>query len=98
MAKKSRKKAAAKATKKTKALTKKKAAKKSAKKTIAVTKKRRKTAAPKKPIAKKAAARKPLPESLLHKIEGEFTALVDTLTDAEHLHQKLDPGVSREPE
>ena len=50
------------------------------------------------PVAEKPAARKPPPESLLHKIEGEFTAILDTLTDAERLHEKLDPGVSREPE
>jgi hypothetical protein len=49
-------------------------------------------------MAKKEAARKPPPESLLHKIKSEFTAILDTLTDAEHLHENLDPGVSREPE
>jgi hypothetical protein len=95
MAKKVRKKAASKATKKSRALPKKKGA---------VTKKKRKAAAKKKskPIAKKKLTRKkirkPPPESLRDEVAGAFTAVVDTLTDAERLHHKLDPGVSREPE
>ena len=104
MAKKTRKKAAAKARKK---------AKTSPKKKVAVKKKAGKAAAPKKskPVAKKKPANKtirtppsppPAPESFLrkieHKIEREFAAVADTLTDAEELHHKLDPGISNEPE
>jgi len=106
MAKKTRKRVASKAAKKSKALT----GKKGAKKKAAVTKKRRKIAARKKSkpvakkklIAKKTPGRKKIrkapPESFLHKVDDVFTAVVDTLTDAERLHHKLDPGVSREPE
>ena len=106
MAKKTRKKAAAKATKKSKASTRKKGAKTKA----AVPKKRRKVAAQKKskPIAKKTLIakktparkkiRKPPPESFSEKVAEAFTAVVDTLTDAERLHHELDPDVSREPE
>jgi hypothetical protein len=54
----------------------------------AVTKKKRKVAAKSKPIAK----------SLADKVAGTFTAVVDTLTDAERLHHKMEPEVSREPE
>jgi hypothetical protein len=112
MAKKTRTKAAAKAAK-PKASSKKKAAKKKpvAKKAaakIAVTTKSLKAAAPKKskPVAEPAAKTKPAGEqphqSLLERVEkkvaGAFTAVADILTDAEQLHQKLDPGVSREPE
>jgi len=101
MAKKTRKRTAAKVTKKSKALTKKKSA---------ISKKRRKVAAQKKskPIAKKKliAKKKPAekkistqpPESFPHKVADAFTAIVDILTDAEQLHHKLDPGVSNEPE
>ena len=64
------------------------------------TKKRRKVAAKKKPAPKK--VRKPPPESLVHKVEHEVedvvTEIADIFTDAERLHQKLDPGISREPE
>lgn len=106
MAKKTRKKSAAKATKTSKALTRKKGARKK----TAVAKKSRKVAArkkskpiaKKKPVAKKTPARKkirkPPPESFVEKVEDAFTAVVDILTDAERLHHKLDPGVSREPE
>jgi len=38
------------------------------------------------------------PESFSQKVAGAFHAIVDTLSDAEQLHRKLDPGVSREPE
>jgi hypothetical protein len=88
--------------------------KKAAKKKTAVTKKRRKVAAQKKskpmaksqPIAEKQPAGneipKPPPESFTHKVEHKvedlFSAIGDTLTDAERLHHKLDPDVSREPE
>jgi hypothetical protein len=95
MAKKSRKKAAAKAAKKSKGSKKKKAA---------ATKKGRKVSARKKskPAAKKKPARKiirkPPPESFPHKVEDVIKEIADIFTDAERLHQKLDPGVSREPE
>ena len=36
--------------------------------------------------------------SLADKVAGTFTAVVDTLTDAERLHHKMEPEVSREPE
>jgi len=97
MAKKTRKRVASKAARKSKAATKK--AKKAA-----PTKKRRKAAAQKKSkpaVSKKPAAKKvrtPRPESLPERVADVFTAIVDTLTDAERLHHKLDPGVSREPE
>jgi hypothetical protein len=101
MAKKTRKKAAAKAAKKSKAIAK----KKNAKKTKAVAKKSRKAAAPKKSksvVKKKSVARKktikPPPESFPHKIARALNEVFDTLTDAEHLDHQLDPGVSREPE
>ncbi len=100
MAKKTRKRTAAKVTKKPKILTKKKTArKKAAKKKSAISKKRRKVAAQKKskPIAKKKISMQP-PESFPHKVADAFTAIVDILTDAERLHHKLDPGVSNEPE
>jgi hypothetical protein len=44
----------------------------------------------------------PAQRSLLNKVEnkvaGAFKAVADTLTDAEQLHEKLDPGISPEPE
>jgi phenylalanyl-tRNA synthetase alpha subunit len=96
MAKKTRKKAAAKAAKKSKGLKKKK---------TAAAKKHRKVLARKKskPIAKKKPAHKklpkpPPPESFPHKVEDVIKEIADIFTDAERLHQKLDPGVSREPE
>ena len=64
-----------------------------------------------KPAAKPATKKSPeatVPEktpahpSLLKKVEnkvaGAFKAVTDTLTDAEQLHEKLDPGISRESE
>jgi len=50
--------------------------------------------------AKPPAKKKPVApaESLPQKIAGAFTAVVDILTDAERLHHRLDPGISREPE
>jgi hypothetical protein len=90
MAKKARKKPASKAAKKSKGF----------KKKGAMSKKKRKAAAKKKskPVAKKRLGSKPPPKSFPGKVAGAFTALADTLTDAERLHHKLDPGVSREPE
>jgi len=101
MAKKTRKKATAKAAKTSKAASKKKGA----------TTKGRKSAAPRKskslarPAAKPVAAPKPTEPakpSFLKRVEKKaaslFTGIADTLADAEQLHEKLDPGVSREPE
>ena len=105
MAKKTRNKAAAKVAKTAKALTRKKGAKKkTAKKKTAVAKKPRKAAVSKK--SKPVAAKKPVPENIVtppsksfpEKVAGAFSTVVDILTDAERLHHKLDPGVSREPE
>jgi hypothetical protein len=91
MAKKTRKRTASKARKKAKTSSK--------KGTMAKT--RRKVVAPKKFKSGKARARKPIPkapESFSQKVAGAFHAIVDTLSEAEQLHRKLDPGVSREPE
>lgn len=95
MALKTSKRTASKAAKKSKAAAKKKGA---------VTKKIRKVAAQKKsqPAATKKRAgqeaRNAPPKSFPNKVAGVFTAIADTVTDAERLHHQLDPGVSREPE
>ena len=62
-----------------------------------------KAVAPKKSksVVRKARARKPIPkasESLSQRVAVAFHTVLDTLSDAEQLHRKLDPGVSREPE
>ena len=93
MARKTRKRTASKATKKAKTSSK--------KGTMAKT--RRIAAAPKKSksVVRKVRARKPIPkatESLSQRVAAAFRTIVDTLSDAEQLHSKLDPGVSREPE
>jgi hypothetical protein len=91
MAKKTRKRTASKATKKAKTSSEK----------GAMAKTRRKVVVPKKFKSRKARVRKPIPpapESFSQKVAGAFHAIVDTLSDAEQLHHKLDPGVSREPE
>ena len=93
MAKKTRKRTASKAIRKAKTSSK--------KGTMAKT--RRKAVAPKKfkSVVRKARARKPIskaPKSFSQKVAGAFHAIVDTLSEAEQLHRKLDPGVSREPE
>jgi hypothetical protein len=63
---------------------------------------RRKAGAPKKSkSAKETRVGKPIPkapESFSQKVATAFHTIVDTLSDAEQLHRKLDPGVSREPE
>ena len=56
----------------------------------------RKAAKKKTPARKRKPAAKP--KSIVGRIVGAATALVSTLTDAERLHQKLEPHVSREPE
>ena len=91
MAKKTRKKSAAKSKK----------GKKSRKKASVGARKRRKSAV-KKTARKKAAPRKKRPHAkpkgFVAKIVGAATAVVDTLTDAERLHHKLEPHVPRDPE
>jgi hypothetical protein len=80
----------------------KKSAAKAKKKPTAVSKKKRKTVAKKKSkaAARKKAARKtkPKPKGVIATLVADFKAAVDTLTDAERLHRKLEPHVSREPE
>jgi hypothetical protein len=84
MARKARKKSAAKAKKKSTAAVRKK------RKTV--TKKKAKTAARKKP------ARKAKPKGVIATIVADVKAVVDTLTDAERLHRKLEPRGSPESE
>jgi hypothetical protein len=88
MARKARKKSASKAKEKAK------------KKSAAVATKKRKTAAKKKSkaAAKKKAARKAKPKGVVATIVADFEAVVDTLTDAERLHRKLEPPGSPESE
>jgi hypothetical protein len=99
MAKKARKATAAKAGKAKTSAGKKRTAAKARRK--AATHKRTKSVAKKKSVAKgkragsRFAKRR---ESLLQKVEGAVEAVLDTLTDAEQLHRKLEPEVSREPE
>jgi len=71
------------------------------KKSVAKTTLQPKTAVKKPPETKTVALKpvaNPSPESFPHKIARAFNAVVDTLSDAEHLDHELDPGVSREPE
>jgi len=74
-----------------------------------VAKTRSATAAPKKssatPNEKRAAPRQPVSqpstparESLSRKIGGAFKAIIDTLSDAEQLHRRLDPDPTRDPD
>jgi hypothetical protein len=85
----------------------KKARKKSANKTKkkpAIARKKRKAAAKKtsKAAARKKAAKptkaKPQRKGVIAGIVGAAKAVVDALTDAERLHHKMEPHVSREPE
>ncbi len=85
----------------------KKARKRSASKTkkkSAIAKKKRKPAAKKtsKAAARKKAAKpakaKPQRKGVVAGIVGAAKAVIDTLTDAERLHHKMEPHVSREPE
>ena len=88
MARKARKKSAAKAKKKPAAVTKKK------RKTVA--KNKSKAAARKKPARKAKSMAKP--KGVVATIVADFEAVVDTLTDAERLHRKLEPRGSPESE
>jgi hypothetical protein len=92
MARKARKKSAAKAKKKPAAVTKKK--RKTKRKTAA----RNKLAARKKPARKAKPKNKPKPKGVIANIVADFKAVVATLTDAERLHQKLEPRGSPESE
>ena len=82
--------------------TRKKSASKAKKKPTAVSRKKRKPVAKKKfkTAARKKAARKtkPKPKGVVATIVADIEAVVDTLTEAERLHRKLEPHVSREPE
>ncbi len=119
MAKKARKKVAAKANKPAKRATKRrgavaksrrkaataKKAKPVAKKAKPIVKQAKPVAKPAKPVAEKpivAPQAAPQPQSFVkrveQKIEGAVAAVIDTLTDAERLHHKLDPGVPPIPE
>lgn len=123
MAKKARKRLAAKARKPARGATKKTASRKRA-----VAKPRRKAAPAKaaKPVVKKPAAGKPVPskpaatntpaatqpaptqqaaqprrnfvQRIEHKVEDAVEAVFDTLTDAERLHRKLEPGIEPDQE
>jgi len=83
----------------------KKARKKSASKTKkkpAIARKKRKPAAKKtsRAAARKKAATpaKPQRKGIIAEIAAAAKAVVDTLTNAERLHHKMEPHVSREPE
>lgn len=70
----------------------KKSAAKAKKKRAAVTKKKRKTAAKKKSKpARRKAAGTAKPQGVIAEIAGGFGAVMDTLTEAERLHRKLEP-------
>src|SRR5579871_6782871 len=112
MAKKARKKVAAKANKPAKRATKRRGAVAKSRRKAATAKKAKPVAKKAKPIVKQAkpVAEKPIvapqaapqPQSFVkrveQKIEGAVAAVIDTLTDAERLHHKLDPGVPPIPE
>ena len=81
----------------------KKARKKSAAKTkkkSTLARKKRKTAARKKSkvAARKKPARKVKSKGVIGTIVADVKAVIDTLADAERLHHKMEPRVSREPE
>jgi hypothetical protein len=85
----------------------KKSTSKTKKKRAAPARKKRKAAAKRraKPARKKAARKakvrskaKAKPKGVFAKIAGAAEAVLDTLTEAERLHHKMEPHVSREPE
>ena len=90
MARKARKKSAAKAKKKPAAVSK--------KKRRTMTKRKSKVAARKKTARKAKPKTKPKPKGVVGTIVADFKAVVDTLTDAERLHRKLEPRGSPESE
>jgi len=83
MAKKARKKSAAKTKKKSKG---------ARKKRKTVVRKKSKVA------VRKKAARKAKPKGVIGTIVADINAVVDTLSDAERLHRKMEPHISRDPE
>lgn len=84
--------------------TRKKSAAKTKKKRKTVAKKKSKVAARKKPTRKAKSKAKPKPTSepkpkgVVARLVADFKAVVDTLTDAERLHKKLEPRGSPESE
>ena len=112
MAKKARKKVTAKAKKPARRAAKRRAVVAKPRRKAATAKKAKPVANKAKPVAKqtKPIAAKPIvapqpappPKSFVkrveQKIEGAVAAVIDTLTDAERLHHKLDPGVPPIPE
>ena len=51
-----------------------------------------------KPRPRRNRAAPPKPRGILAKIVADFEAVIDTLADADNLHRKLEPKISREPE
>ena len=78
--------------------TRKKSAAKTKKKRKAPAKKKSKVAARKKPARKAKPKNKPKPKGVIATIVADVKAFVDTLTDAEQLHKKLEPRGSPESE
>jgi len=80
--------------------TRRKSAAKARKKPAAVTRKKRKAAAKTKTAARRKATRKAKPKGVFAEITGGFAAVIDTLSDAERLHRRLEPqpSLDREPE
>jgi hypothetical protein len=79
--------------------TRKKSAAKSKRKSAGARKKRRTVVRKKsKVVVRKKAARKAKPRGVIRTIVADINAVVDTLSDAERLHHKMEPHVSREPE
>jgi len=77
----------------------KKSAAKAKRKRTRVGKKRRKVPSKKSKLAaRKKTARKAKPRGIIAKIVSDYEAIVDMLADAENLHRKLEPKISREPE
>ena len=79
--------------------TRKKSAAKTKKKSVPARKKRKTVVRKKsKAAARKKAARKAKRKGVIRTIVADIKAVVDTLTDAERLHHKMEPHVSRDPE
>jgi hypothetical protein len=80
--------------------TRKKSAAKSKKKKSVGARKKRKTVVRKKPkvVARKKVARKAKRKGVIGTIVADVKAVVDTLADAERLHRRMEPHVSRDPE
>lgn len=79
--------------------TRKKSAAKSKKKSAGARKKRKTVVRKKSKVAtRKKTARKAKPRGVIRTIVADLNTVVDTLSDAERLHHKMEPHVSREPE